>query len=770
MSAPTSREKCPLCLEEMDLTDKELKPCKCGYEGLCADKLNLQKEQNKSHKPKSSNIQSAVAEEPKDPNNVRVIQRKLVYIVGMPSELASPRVVLKQKNFLGQYGKIESIVIDNVGANQQIPDSGRVYVTFSKEEEAARCIQAINGYILDGRTLKATFGVTRYCHIWLSNRPCFKQNCSYVHYKAAPEDICSRDDVSVFCSRLQQLMGMDMKGIQHRSGSTLPPPGHCNSRATVCSETSKDFCSSGDRLLPSGAAKNPDLLPAISRDLCLSSGSQKGNINEQLTSNNNKASAQSGNGTSNSKQMTSAENGTSDISLQKPQYVSVVSQGQGGSGRRFTVLSRQTASTDTWSKATAQIGNGTSTSTKPTFTKNEQSDSITIPRSQNVNIVSQKPEQSSHLLASKSVESHAQEEKKNESSDISAKLALGNQKQLLKNTVSNSSTAVHTMSGKPMLSNVSTSDVKSQTSARPCYLSGSNGKLASQNQLQLGNQQNAPVSNTSNTGLAKASLGRNILNSQAPSTDSKCQNSAQGAPHCLFNREITRPANQSSDGIPLSKPVSVVSSTDLAAPDGKGRKKQVSCPPGFEKLQHSSDSGKFVSLCSSTHSELCSTTDALVQDSCGITDEPHIISMVSHCLDDGDVTQDKNVSISSPLSSTDTIWRRAQFPGTYSGLSNHAQVSPYPSGFLQWAPPSVSCTSYQQPSYLDGSTSSYMSTGGYDAFRQGTASGMATSVAGTLLQQPPMPSHGHGWTHGNADSGMNCPQVDISYPRGYTLF
>jgi CCR4-NOT transcription complex subunit 4 len=34
--------------------------------------------------------------------------------------------VLKQKNFLGQYGKIENIVIDNVGANQQIPDSGRV--------------------------------------------------------------------------------------------------------------------------------------------------------------------------------------------------------------------------------------------------------------------------------------------------------------------------------------------------------------------------------------------------------------------------------------------------------------------------------------------------------------------------------------------------------------------------------------------------------------------------------------------------------------------
>lgn len=27
-------ETCPLCAEEMDLTDQQLKPCKCGYEVL----------------------------------------------------------------------------------------------------------------------------------------------------------------------------------------------------------------------------------------------------------------------------------------------------------------------------------------------------------------------------------------------------------------------------------------------------------------------------------------------------------------------------------------------------------------------------------------------------------------------------------------------------------------------------------------------------------------------------------------------------------------
>lgn len=43
-----NNDKCPLCMDKMDLTDKQLKPCKCGYEvnieGLilenhCADNL-----------------------------------------------------------------------------------------------------------------------------------------------------------------------------------------------------------------------------------------------------------------------------------------------------------------------------------------------------------------------------------------------------------------------------------------------------------------------------------------------------------------------------------------------------------------------------------------------------------------------------------------------------------------------------------------------------------------------------------------------------------
>uniref|UniRef100_A0A2P2MID3 Uncharacterized protein n=1 Tax=Rhizophora mucronata TaxID=61149 RepID=A0A2P2MID3_RHIMU len=34
---------CPLCAEDMDLTDQQLKPCKCGYEVCGADCLTLEK-------------------------------------------------------------------------------------------------------------------------------------------------------------------------------------------------------------------------------------------------------------------------------------------------------------------------------------------------------------------------------------------------------------------------------------------------------------------------------------------------------------------------------------------------------------------------------------------------------------------------------------------------------------------------------------------------------------------------------------------------------
>ncbi|CAO2175050.1 unnamed protein product [Urochloa humidicola] len=846
-----ANDKCPLCLDPMDLTDQQLKPCTCGYEvclycwhrimnmdqkdesggrcpgcrsvynkdriletstrnqmlkELCGDKANYKKERSKSHKQTSAKGQLGQSE-PKDPNNVRVIQRKLVYIVGMPNEFASEKL-LRQKNFLGQYGKIESIIIDNIGANQQIPDSGRVYVTFSKEEEAVRCIKAVNGYILDGRSLKATFGVTRYCHIWLSNRVCFKPNCSYVHYKASAEDICTKDDVSVVCARLQHLMGMDTNGPQHRSGRTLPPPGDSSSKTTTCSGISKDVCINA--ALPNGANKN--LLPAATpRDSSISSGSpsanavihhindqesiqnnqqnlsdpksqkyippggrirssttpvqhvqhpcrpiegtslesssnsqvSKGQLTEQLDSNNDKseASSQLGNDSSNSKQTASAENGTSDTLQQKPQYSNVVSQGPVVPSRRFTILGRPSP------KAAGQISNGTSSSTKFALGKNEHSDCIRMPRSQ---LVSQSLEKLPQQ-ASATVKSHAGAEKKNGCLSIIGKLVPGNHKQLLESTASHRLNAVQSMNSRSVPSNLSKSDAKSEATTGPNSLLDLKRKLASQNQSQLVNQQDAPVSNT---GIAKASLCHSTLNNQVPSTGGKQQDSAHRGHNSLYSREMVRSGDivpsHCSDSTMLSRQVSAVSSSDVAALDRKEIKRQA-CPPGFEMPHRSSDSDKFVYM----NSPACSGSGAQVQDSCGNTNQHDLPSWATDCLkDDGDVTKNVNMRTSSRLSSTGNQ-RHGQFQGTfYSGWPNHPHLSPYPP--------------HHMSEYWDGTTSSYMSSGGYDAFCQGT-SGRGGGMAGTLLQQPTMPSPHGSWTNGNTDSGITCPQVDIAYPM-YTLF
>ncbi|WOH16083.1 hypothetical protein DCAR_0935632 [Daucus carota subsp. sativus] len=41
------------------------------------------------------------------------------------------------------------------------------YITYSKEEEAVRCIQSVYGYTLEGRPLRACFGTTKYSHACL---------------------------------------------------------------------------------------------------------------------------------------------------------------------------------------------------------------------------------------------------------------------------------------------------------------------------------------------------------------------------------------------------------------------------------------------------------------------------------------------------------------------------------------------------------------------------------------------------------------------------
>ncbi|PSR86637.1 General negative regulator of transcription C16C9.04c like [Actinidia chinensis var. chinensis] len=253
---------CPLCAEEMDLTDQQLKPCKCGYEiciwcwhhimdmaekdeaegrcpacrtpynkekivGMAANCERLVAEMNIEKKMKSQKAKSKPSDGRKQlSSSMRVIQRNLVYIVGLPLNLADEDL-LQHGEYFGQYGKVLKVSISRTAAGtiQQFPNNTcSVYVTYSKEEEAVRCIQSVHGFVLDGSSLRACFGTTKYCHSWLRNVPCSNPDCLYLHDFGSQEDSFTKDEIiSAYTrSKVQQITGAT--NMQRRSGNVLPPP------------------------------------------------------------------------------------------------------------------------------------------------------------------------------------------------------------------------------------------------------------------------------------------------------------------------------------------------------------------------------------------------------------------------------------------------------------------------------------------------------------------------------------------------------------------
>ncbi|KAE8678931.1 hypothetical protein F3Y22_tig00111402pilonHSYRG00490 [Hibiscus syriacus] len=268
---------CPLCAEEMDLTDQQLKPCKCGYEicvwcwhhlmdmaekdeteGRCpacrtaydkekigrtaANCERLFAEINLERKMKSQKAKTKSSEGRKQLSTVRVIQRNLVYIVGLPLNLADEDI-LQRREYFGQYGKVLKVSLSRTaaGAIQQFPNNTcSVYITYSKEEEVIRCIQSVHVFVLDGRPLKACFGTTKYCHAWLRNMPCNNPDCLYLHAIGSQEDSFTKDEIISVYSRVQQITGTT-NNFQRRAGTMLPPPvdDYCPNSSSTAKNISK---------------------------------------------------------------------------------------------------------------------------------------------------------------------------------------------------------------------------------------------------------------------------------------------------------------------------------------------------------------------------------------------------------------------------------------------------------------------------------------------------------------------------------------------------
>ncbi|GAB7338210.1 hypothetical protein MBLNU457_4548t2 [Dothideomycetes sp. NU457] len=229
-------ETCPLCVEEFDLGDKHFRPCPCGYQicqfcynnvrnnmnGLCpacrrpyddssidfkkpsadeeaAWKAKQAARQKKSVAAQQKELQKKEADtlSRKHLAGLRVVQKNLVYVTGLSPSTQEDKLLetLRGPQYFGQYGKIVKIVVSKAKDHSH-PSSVGVYVTYARKEDAASCIEAVDGSENGERILRAQFGTTKYCSAYIRGEPCQNRNCMFLHEPGEERDSFTRQDLS----------------------------------------------------------------------------------------------------------------------------------------------------------------------------------------------------------------------------------------------------------------------------------------------------------------------------------------------------------------------------------------------------------------------------------------------------------------------------------------------------------------------------------------------------------------------------------------------
>ena len=95
-----------------------------------------------------------------DMQNVRVVQRNLVYAVGLAMEICYEDTLMGPE-FFGAFGKmVKQMSVNRMGpygsAASRNGPTGSAYITFKRPEDAKRCIEAVNGVTWGGKFVLTT--------------------------------------------------------------------------------------------------------------------------------------------------------------------------------------------------------------------------------------------------------------------------------------------------------------------------------------------------------------------------------------------------------------------------------------------------------------------------------------------------------------------------------------------------------------------------------------------------------------------------------------
>ncbi|CAE7938736.1 Cnot4, partial [Symbiodinium sp. KB8] len=157
---------------------------------------------------------------------MRVVQRNLVYVVGLPLDIAK-ETTLKRREYFGQYGKVLKIVVNRkIGESSGRGDSACAYVTYANPDHARIAILCTDGFNFRRRPIKSMFGTTKYCHQFLAGRGCNNPDCMYLHSIAEGENSFTKDQMQsgrTFTNIVQPGRGPDNPANDVYTAAGFPP-------------------------------------------------------------------------------------------------------------------------------------------------------------------------------------------------------------------------------------------------------------------------------------------------------------------------------------------------------------------------------------------------------------------------------------------------------------------------------------------------------------------------------------------------------------------
>jgi len=160
-------------------------------------------------------------------SNVRVVQRTLLYVIGIAPKIAKEDVLRKQEYF-GQYGEIVKVVVNRSYVSGH--NSASAYITFAREEDAREAIRCVDGCTVLGRQMHASYGTTKYCNAFLRGIACSNSDCLYLHKLGGEEDSFTKAEMlkkkGVFQAQIHPKRHSSQNSNNRTTGLPAPSKEH----------------------------------------------------------------------------------------------------------------------------------------------------------------------------------------------------------------------------------------------------------------------------------------------------------------------------------------------------------------------------------------------------------------------------------------------------------------------------------------------------------------------------------------------------------------